>query len=95
MLSFIDIGDSCLNVGGLLGITADLDCILDFDRVTGVLYCEGGVSLDSILKVVVPHGWFLPVVPGAKFITVGGAIANDIHGKNHHQRGSFGNPQEA
>ena len=62
----------------------------DFDLKTGILKCESGVLLDDILSVFVPKGWFLPVSPGTKYITVGGAIAADIHGKNHHQDGSFG-----
>jgi decaprenylphospho-beta-D-ribofuranose 2-oxidase len=62
----------------------------DFDAETGVLSCAAGVSLGEILKVFVPRGWFLPVVPGTKFVTVGGAIASDVHGKNHHIDGTFG-----
>ncbi len=83
-------GDSCLNEGGTLVTTARLDHLVEFDRVTGVLRCEAGISLARILDVVVPAGWFLPVVPGTAFVTVGGAIANDVHGKNHHAAGSFG-----
>src|SRR5262249_50686094 len=61
-----------------------------FDRENGTLACEAGLSLAAILAVIVPAGWFLPVVPGTAFVTVGGAIANDVHGKNHHVAGTFG-----
>ncbi|HEY2630656.1 MAG TPA: FAD-binding oxidoreductase, partial [Usitatibacter sp.] len=83
-------GDSCLNEGNTLVATASMDRFIAFDRETGVLRCEAGVSLASILELVVPTGWFLPVVPGTAFVTVGGAIANDVHGKNHHVAGTFG-----
>ena len=83
-------GDSCLNVGGALLNTRSLDRFIAFDRETGVLACESGVLLADILRLVIPAGWFLPVVPGTCYVTVGGAIANDVHGKNHHQAGSFG-----
>lgn len=55
-----------------------------------MLECEAGASLDAILRAVVPRGWFLPVTPGTKFVTLGGCIANDVHGKNHHRAGTFG-----
>lgn len=84
-------GDSCLNEGGYLLSTKLLDRFNDFNPETGILRCESGVTLDEILQVFVPKGWFLPVTPGTKFVTVGGAIANDIHGKNHHKAGTFGN----
>ena len=83
-------GDSCLNVGGALLQTRSLDRFISFDSATGVLTCEAGVLLAEILEVVVPAGWFLPAVPGTCYVTVGGAIANDVHGKNHHQAGTFG-----
>src|SRR5947209_9025302 len=63
---------------------------MSFDESRGLLRCEAGVSLAEILAVMVPRGWFLPVSPGTKFVSVGGAIANDIHGKNHHRAGTFG-----
>lgn len=62
---------------------------LDFDENNAVLECQAGVLLAEILEVFLPRGWFLPVTPGTKLITVGGAIASDIHGKNHHTAGSF------
>ncbi len=83
-------GDSCLNEGGLLLETPRMDRLLEFDVATGQLRCEAGATLQAILTVVSRNGWFLPVVPGTQYVTVGGAIANDIHGKNHHRRGSFG-----
>ena len=84
-------GDACLNDNGTLLVTTGLDRFMAFDEATGVLRCEAGVSLAEILRVFVPRGWFLPVLPGTSFVTIGGAIANDIHGKNHHAAGSFGN----
>ncbi len=83
-------GDSNLNPGGTLLKARTLDRFIAFDPATGLLRCEAGVLLADILRLVVPQGWFLPVVPGTQFVTVGGAIANDVHGKNHHVTGSFG-----
>lgn len=83
-------GDSCLNHGHALLDTAGLNRFIAFDESRGILQCEAGVTLDEILKLIVPRGWFLPTTPGTKFITLGGAIANDIHGKNHHVAGTFG-----
>lgn len=83
-------GDSCLNDGGTLLHTRQLDRFIAFDPQTGVIECEAGVLFSEILDLVVPQGWFLPVTPGTKFVTVGGAIANDVHGKNHHKAGTFG-----
>jgi FAD/FMN-containing dehydrogenase len=83
-------GDSCLNDDGVLIDMSDLKRMIAFDPQTGVLRCESGVSLAEIIEVFLPRGWFPPVVPGTKYVTVGGAIANDIHGKNHHRAGTFG-----
>lgn len=83
-------GDSCLNDGGALIDMRGLDRLIAFDPATGVLRCEAGVLFAEILDLAVPQGWFLPVTPGTKFVTVGGAIANDVHGKNHHHAGTFG-----
>lgn len=83
-------GDVCLLEQGTLLETSGMDRLLHFDAGTGVLRCETGASLQQILDFAVPRGFFLPVTPGTKYVTVGGAIANDIHGKNHHVAGSFG-----
>lgn len=83
-------GDVCLNEGADLLLTRNLDRFIAFDRITGRLQCEAGVLLKEILDLVLPQGWFLPVTPGTRFVTVGGAIANDVHGKNHHAAGTFG-----
>lgn len=83
-------GDSCLNDGGTLLLTASLNHLVEFDEENGLIRCEAGTTLDEILRTIVPRGWFLPTTPGTKFVTVGGAIANDIHGKNHHRAGTFG-----
>ena len=82
-------GDSCLTDHGTLWLTNGLDHFLAFDPESGVLQVEAGVTLAQIQDMIVPKGWSLAVVPGTRFVTVGGAIANDIHGKNHHQAGSF------
>jgi FAD/FMN-containing dehydrogenase len=83
-------GDVCLLENGTLLRTVPMDRLLAFDEETGLLRCEAGVTLAEILDFAVPRGWFLPVTPGTKYVTLGGAIANDIHGKNHHIAGTFG-----
>lgn len=83
-------GDSCLNPDGALLMSRALDRFIAFDPATGVIRCEAGVTLAEIIDVALPQGWFLPVTPGTRYATVGGAIANDVHGKNHHRAGSFG-----
>ena len=82
-------GDSALSENLLS--TRRLNRFISFDDATGELVCESGVSLSEILDVFVPRGWFLPVTPGTRFVTVGGAIGSDVHGKNHHNAGSFSN----
>lgn len=71
--------------------TLKYDKVLSFDKENGVIECQSGLTLDKILEFIVPKGWFLPVTPGTKFITVGGAVGSDVHGKNHHVDGSFSN----
>jgi FAD/FMN-containing dehydrogenase len=83
-------GDVCLSERGSLLLTRSLDRFIAFDPVQGIIRCEAGVTLGEILALVVPHGWFLASTPGTRLATVGGAIANDVHGKNHHEVGSFG-----
>jgi len=83
-------GDVCLTETGSLLMTRGLDRFIDFDPVQGIVRCEPGVTLGEVLALVVPHGWFLASTPGTKCATVGGSIANDVHGKNHHDVGSFG-----
>ena len=83
-------GDSCLNTGGALIECGSLDRFLSFDVDGGVMRCEAGVQFSRILDLAIPAGWILPTMPGTRFLTVGGAIANDVHGKNHHSAGTFG-----
>jgi L-gulonolactone oxidase len=83
-------GDVCLNENGRLIVTDRLDRLISFDRDRGVMRAEAGLSLDRLLQVAVPQGWFIPVTPGTKFVTLGGAVANDVHGKNHETAGTFG-----
>ena len=83
-------GDVALNGGGYLWMGKQLNHFISFDNDLGILCCEAGASLQDIHRTLVPQGWMLPVTPGTQVITVGGAIANDVHGKNHHVLGSFG-----
>jgi FAD/FMN-containing dehydrogenase len=83
-------GDTCLSEGArLLDMTA-LDCLRGFDERTGEVTAEAGVTLDTLLSVMAPRGWFVPVTPGTRFVTLGGAVANDVHGKNHARAGTIG-----
>lgn len=88
-------GDSCLAASNNVFCLRGLNKFIDFNIETGTITAESGVTLGEILDVVIPHGWFLPVTPGTKFVTLGGAIANDVHGKNHHVRGTFGQHVES
>jgi FAD/FMN-containing dehydrogenase len=83
-------GDVALNDGNYLLDTARADHFLAADWETGVVRAEAGLSLDALLRVCVPRGWFLPVTPGTKFVTLGGAVANDVHGKNQERAGTIG-----
>ena len=87
-------GDAALNLDQGLLLTQRLNRFLSFDPTTGCLECEAGVTLEEILRVFVPRGWFLPVTPGTKFASIGGCVACDVHGKNHHKDGSLGNSIE-
>ena len=70
--------------------TSFLDKIIHFDKINGLITCEAGITIKKILENIVPTGWFIPVSPGTSFATLGGSIASDVHGKNHHRSGSFG-----
>lgn len=83
-------GDTNLNPGGPLIQMSGLDRFIAFDPETGVLRAEAGTSLSQVLRLAVPRGWFLPTTPGTRYVTLGGAVANDVHGKNHHSAGTFG-----
>lgn len=83
-------GDSCLLKDGNLLVTTGMSRLLAFDPESGLITAEAGITLAQILDFAVPRGFFLPVSPGTKYVTLGGAIANDIHGKNHHVAGTFG-----
>ncbi|NML71537.1 FAD-binding oxidoreductase [Chryseobacterium sp. RP-3-3] len=80
-------GDASL--GETIFSTKKLNKFISFDRLNGVIECESGVLLSDVLEIAVPQGYFLYVTPGTKFISVGGAIASDVHGKNHHAEGCF------
>ena len=72
-------------------LTKNLNRILSFDEELGHITVQSGISSDEVLKKIIPKGWFLPVSPGTKYVSIGGMVASDVHGKNHHLEGSFGN----
>jgi decaprenylphospho-beta-D-ribofuranose 2-oxidase len=82
-------GDAAQNAGGAVLDMTGLDRIHEIDAVNGLVVCDAGVSLHRLMEVLLPLGWFVPVSPGTRYVTVGGAIGADIHGKNHHVSGSF------
>ena len=84
-------GDVCLNPGGSLRFTHNLDRFLNFNPESGELVCEAGVLLGDVQRMFSAKGWMLQVTPGTQYVTMGGALANDVHGKNHHSQGCFSN----
>ena len=83
-------GDSCLAESDQVLAMAGMDRIIAADWSTGLITAQAGLTLDALIRLALTHGWFLPVSPGTKFVTLGGAVANDVHGKNHHVMGTFG-----
>jgi decaprenylphospho-beta-D-ribofuranose 2-oxidase len=83
-------GDPALNAGGTVLDMTLMDRVLGLDEGSGLLTVEAGVSIEALVRTLLPLGWFVPVTPGTRQVTVGGAIAADVHGKNHHRAGSFG-----
>jgi len=85
--SGLSYGDSCLASSNQVISTAKLDRFINADWERGLVRVDAGITLDALLHISIPRGWFVAVTPGTKYVSVGGAIANDVHGKNHHRRG--------
>lgn len=83
-------GDSCLATGNRILRLRPLNRILSADWQTGVIRAEAGMTIGELLDIIIPQKWFVGVTPGTRFVTLGGAVANDVHGKNHHRQGGFG-----
>jgi decaprenylphospho-beta-D-ribofuranose 2-oxidase len=83
-------GDSAMNAGGLVVQSTGVSGLMELDRAAGTARVLAGTSIDDLLRAIVPQGWFVPVTPGTRNVTIGGAIAADVHGKDHHATGSFG-----
>jgi FAD/FMN-containing dehydrogenase len=83
-------GDSCLAVSDQVLVMSGMNHLLSANWQSGVVVAEAGLTLAELIRVALPKGWFPPVTPGTKFVTLGGAVANDVHGKNHHVMGTFG-----
>jgi FAD/FMN-containing dehydrogenase len=83
-------GDSCLAASDHVISMRGMDRVLAVDWDSGVICAQAGLTLDALIRIALPHGWFLTVTPGTRFVTLGGAVANDVHGKNHHAQGTFG-----
>ncbi len=83
-------GDAAQSAGGTVVETTRMAAVLNFDRERGTVRAEAGLSIDALLRRTMPEGWFIPVTPGTRMVTLGGAVASDVHGKNHHRDGSFG-----
>lgn len=83
-------GDSCMAESDHVLAMDAMDRVLAVDWQTGRITAQAGLTLDALIRFALPRGWFLPVTPGTKFVTLGGAVANDVHGKNHHAMGTFG-----
>lgn len=83
-------GDSCLAASDSVLSMRGMNHILAADWERGIIKAHAGLTLDELITVILPQGWFLPVTPGTRFVTLGGAVANDVHGKNHHTKGTFG-----
>ena len=88
-------GDAAQNAGGLVVDATGLDRVHDFDIERGVIDAGAGLGLEALIALALPHGWFVPVTPGTRHITLGGALAADVHGKNHHVDGAFSRHVEA